>query len=103
MKVYRGSAFTAERAWSGANVARLGPSDVKLRWTDAPFRWHANAGEEIFVLLHGRLDMHVRAGGAESVVELEPGDFLRIAAGEEHVAHPRGAAVVLVIEEPGDE
>ena len=100
MKTYRGATFEAEAAWRGPDIASLGDAVVKLRWTDQPFRWHANTGEEVFVVLDGVVDMHVRpAGGREDVLTLRAGDILHIRAGEEHVAHPRGAARVLVVEE----
>lgn len=92
--------FLAEHAWSGPLIATLPHAVVKLRWTDAPFRWHANEGQEVFVVLDGTVDMHVRGPQeAERVITLEPGDLLHIRHGEEHMAHPRGQARVLVIEQ----
>ena len=101
MQKFEGAAFTAEAAWRGPNIARLRAADVKLRWTDQPFEWHANTGDEVFVVLDGIVDMHVRSAEiAESVVTLGAGDILFMREGEEHVAHPRGPARILVIEEP---
>lgn len=100
MQRYSGAAFTAEAAWRGPEVARLREAVVKLRWTDRPFRWHANTGEEVFVVLDGGVDMHVRTPEGESVIFLGPEDLLHIREGEEHVAHPRGPARILVVEEP---
>ncbi len=92
--------FLADRAWTGPLIATLPHAVVKLRWTDAPFRWHANDGEEVFVVLDGTVDMHVRAPGeGERVITLEPGDLLHLREGEEPVAHPRGQARILVIEQ----
>jgi mannose-6-phosphate isomerase-like protein (cupin superfamily) len=100
MQKYEGASFPGEGAWRGPNIAMLEKAAVVLRWTDQPFVWHANIGEEVFVVLAGVVDMHVRAqDGSVSVVALEPGDILHIREGEEHVAHPRGAARVLVVEE----
>ena len=100
MELFQGSRFTAERAWGGPNVARIGTAQVKLRWTDQPYRWHVNNGREVFAVLDGIVDMHVRReGGDVEIVTLAAGDILSIALGEEHVAHPRGVARILVIEE----
>lgn len=99
MQTFRGAAFEAPAAWRGPDIAEIPDAVVKLRWTDAPFEWHANTGEEVFVVLDGVVDMHVRAAGeAVEVVTLAPGDILHIGEGEAHVAHPRGPARVLVVE-----
>jgi len=102
MQMYEGATFAAEGSWRGPNIARLTDALVMLRWINTPFVWHANTGDEVFVVLSGAVDMHVRAtSDAEaSVVTLEAGDILFITEGEEHVAHPRGEARILVIEEP---
>lgn len=103
MQTFDGTAFEADGAWRGPNLARLKSADVKLRWTDRPFEWHANRGCEVFVVLDGVVHMRVRAPGqTERVVRLGAGDILVLEAGEEHVAEPQGPARVLVIEEPED-
>ena len=100
MRKYEASAFRADRAWSGPSLASIADAVVKLRWTDRPFRWHANTGPEVFAVLAGEVDMHMRSSGSpETVVRLAAGDLVCIEAGEEHVAHPIGEARILVIEE----
>jgi mannose-6-phosphate isomerase-like protein (cupin superfamily) len=99
MRKFAGASFAADGAWRGPDVARLERAVVVLRWTDRPFTWHANSGDEVFVVLDGAVDMHVRSDATpETVVALGPGDVLHIRAGEEHVARPRGPARVLVVE-----
>ena len=100
MKTIAASRFRADAAWTGPLLGRVADAVVKLRWTDRPFRWHRNEGPELFLVLAGTVDMHVRssAGAAVEVVALAAGDALSLDAGEEHVAHPRGEATVLVIE-----
>jgi mannose-6-phosphate isomerase-like protein (cupin superfamily) len=99
MQKYEGQ-FRAETAWQGPNIASLSDAVVKLRWTDQPFRWHVNDGSEVFVVLAGEVDMHVRSADATTeIISLRAGDLLHILPGEEHVAHPRGEARILVIEE----
>jgi len=92
--------FTAEGPWRGPLIAAIPDAQVKLRWIDRPFRWHVNAGEEVFVVLQGRVDMHVRSEAEPDsrVIPLEAGDLLHILPGEAHVAHPRGEARILVVE-----
>jgi mannose-6-phosphate isomerase-like protein (cupin superfamily) len=100
MDKIQGRTFLAERAWAGPLIATLPNAVVKLRWTDTPFRWHTNEGEEVFVVLDGTVDMHVRGPAeAERVITLEPGDLLHMREGSEHMAHPRGQARILVIEQ----
>ncbi|HWA61241.1 MAG TPA: cupin domain-containing protein [Caulobacteraceae bacterium] len=100
MQKFDGARFEAEGAWRGPNIALMEKAVVVLRWTDQPFVWHANVGEEVFVVLDGVVDMHVRSAATpEQVVTLRAGDVLHIRHGEEHVAHPRGPARVLVVEE----
>lgn len=91
-------------AWTGPEIGTIAGAAARLRWIDRPFRWHRNRAAELFVVLDGRVDMHVRSGGAEQVVPLGPGRMLLVEPGEEHVAFPKGPARVLVVEaedEPG--
>jgi mannose-6-phosphate isomerase-like protein (cupin superfamily) len=98
MKILRSKHFTAERAWGGELIAAISDATVRLHWTDQPYRWHVNDGEEIFAVMDGIVDMHYRVAGAEQVVTLEAGDLFFAADGDAHCAHPRGAARILVIE-----
>lgn len=87
--------------WSGPTIAGFDNAVAKLRWVSTPFEWHRNSAPELFLVLDGEVDMHVRShSGAEAqVVPLARGQMLLIEAGEEHVAHPRGEARILVLEE----
>jgi mannose-6-phosphate isomerase-like protein (cupin superfamily) len=82
-------------------IASMSGITTRLHWTDKPYKWHINEGEEVFVVVDGVVDMHYREGGVESVVTLETGDIFFAAIGCEHVAHPRGEARILVIEREG--
>jgi len=93
--------FTAERAWGALDIAVIDNATVRLHWTDRPYIWHVNDGEEVFVVLDGIVDMHVREHGTVRVIRLEPGDIFHAAAGDEHVAHPCGEARILVVERQG--
>jgi mannose-6-phosphate isomerase-like protein (cupin superfamily) len=74
---------------------------VRLHWTDKPYKWHTNDGQEVFAVMDGRVDMHVRSAQDVDVVELAAGDVFYAGVGCEHVAHPRGAARILVVETKG--
>lgn len=71
---------------------------MRLHWTDQPYVWHVNEGSEVFVVLHGAVDMHYREEGQEHVERLTPGRVCHPTAGDEHVAHPAPEARILIIE-----
>lgn len=103
MHIYRARSFTAERPWGALDIARLDGVTVRLHWTDQPYHWHVNDGQEVFVVLAGRVEMRYRRDGLEARCLLETGDIFHACAGDEHVAHPLGEARILVIERAGSE
>jgi mannose-6-phosphate isomerase-like protein (cupin superfamily) len=103
MHVIRARDFTADRAWGARDIAMMDGTSVRLHWTDQPYHWHVNDGQEVFAVLDGTVDMHYRDGAGEHVARLQAGDIFHAEAGDEHVAHPVGAARILVIERAGSE
>lgn len=101
MKIIRSREFTAERAWGALDIASMNGITTRLHWTDQPYRWHINDGEEVFVVLDGQVRMHYRQDGQERECLLDCGDIFYANRGTEHVAHPVGVARVLVIETAG--
>lgn len=101
MQFIQSSAFTAQRAWGALDIANLNGITVRLHWTDEPYVWHVNDGEEVFAVMSGRVDMHYRESGEEKVVSMLAGDIFHATVGTEHVAHPIGQARILVIEKEG--
>lgn len=101
MKFIESRAFTAERAWDALDIANLGGVTVRLHWTDQPYKWHTNDGEEVFAVMDGQVRMHYRENGQVHAVLMNAGDIFFASAGTEHVAHPVGEARVLVIEKEG--
>lgn len=93
--------FTGNRPWAAMDIERIGQATVRLHWTDAPYKWHVNDGPEVFVVLDGAVDMHLRQNGSVRVLRLVPGDICHAETGDEHVAHPLGPARILVIEQAG--
>ena len=101
MEIVRGKDFRAERAWGAKDIASMNGITTRLHWTDQPYKWHANDGEEVFVVLDGQVEMLYRLNGEEKSVLLNVGDIFFASVGTEHVAHPRGEVRVLVIESEG--
>ncbi|WP_417461451.1 cupin [Kordiimonas sp.] len=94
--------FTAPRAWGALDIADIEGASVRLHWTDAPYKWHVNDGDEVFVVLDGAVDMHTRdAAGTAHITRMEVGHIYHARAGDAHVAHPVGPARVLVVEKKG--
>lgn len=103
MKVVRSKEFTGDRPWAAMDIASMNGITTRVHWTDQPYRWHVNEGEEVFAVLDGTVDMHYRENGAEKVVTLNAGDVFFADIGCEHVAHPRGEARILVVEKEGSD
>jgi mannose-6-phosphate isomerase-like protein (cupin superfamily) len=101
MKIIRSKSFTAERAWGALDIANMNGITTRLHWTDQPYKWHVNDGQEVFVVLDGQVQMHYREEGVEQQTLLEVGDIFYASVGTAHVAHPVGAARILVIESVG--
>jgi mannose-6-phosphate isomerase-like protein (cupin superfamily) len=103
MKIIHSKNFTAERAWGALDIANMNGISTRLHWTDQPYHWHVNDGEEVFVVLDGQVNKHYREDGLESVCLLRVGDIFYASIGTEHVARPIGVARILVIETTGSD
>ena len=101
MKIIRSKEFTADRPWGALDIADMNGITTRLHWTDQPYKWHINDGEEIFAVLDGRVEMKYRLDGLEQSEVLETGDIFYASIGTEHVAHPIGQARILVLETAG--
>ena len=103
MEFINSTTFVADAAWASRVLLDLENHTVKIHWTDQPYRWHQNTGEELFVVLDGVVEMSYVEDGEEHVRILEAGQMALIRDGERHVARPLGEARVLVIEQKGSE
>ena len=101
MKIIRSKEFTATRAWAALDIANMHGISTRLHWTDQPYKWHTNEGEEVFVVLDGSVEMFYRDHGVELSTILNTGDIFYASIGTEHVAHPIGEARILVVESEG--
>ncbi len=96
--IIRSKKFTANKAWDALDIASMNGISTRLHWSDQPYEWHINDGEEVFVVLDGVVDMHYKKGSETLISTLEVGDMFHATVGTEHVAYPKGEARILVIE-----
>ena len=101
MDIIRSKDFTADRAWGSKAITNMNGVTTKLHWTDQPYKWHINDGEEVFVVLDGAVEMKYKISGEEQSALLQTGDIFYASTGTEHVACPLGEARVLVVELEG--
>lgn len=101
MKKITATDFTGKFAWDALDIAHIPNASIRLHWTDQPYKWHINDGEEVFVVLQGEVEMYTRNDTREQIWPLQVGDIFHAQAGDEHVAHPKGQAHILVIETAG--
>lgn len=101
MNVVRGKQFKGTKAWDALDIANMNGITTRLHWTDQPYKWHVNDGEEVFVVLDGVVEMCYRQGGKEHSTLLGAGDIFYASVGTEHIAKPQGEARVLVVEQEG--
>ena len=101
MKIIRSKEFSADRPWGALDIASMNGITTRLHWTDQPYKWHINDGEEIFAVLDGRVEMKYRIDGQEKSTVLDTGDIFYASVGTEHVAHPIDEARILVVEKAG--
>lgn len=101
MKIFNSASFTASKAWEAQDIANFDGTTVRLHWTDKPYKWHINDGQEVFAVMDGSVEMHYKEQGEIKKVVLNTGDIFYANVGCEHVAHPIGTARILVIEKEG--
>ena len=101
MKIITPKQFTGNQAWDALDITNMNGITTRLHWTDKPYKWHVNDGEEVFVVLDGEVTMYYKQASEEHSVLLKTGDIFYASVGTEHVAHPIGEARVLVIEQEG--
>ena len=101
MDIIRAKEFKSDTAWGSKEIANMKGITTKIHWTDKPYKWHVNDGQEVFVVLNGEVEMFYRDSGIEHSATLNVGDIFYASIGTEHVAHPKGEARVLVVESEG--
>jgi mannose-6-phosphate isomerase-like protein (cupin superfamily) len=101
VEIIRSKEFISDRSWGARDIASMNGISTRLHWTKEPYKWHVNDGEEVFVVLDGKVEMLYRENGNQKSCLLETGDIFFASIGTEHVAHPIGEARILVIEKEG--
>lgn len=101
MQIVKSKEFNPVNAWDALPIANMNGVTTRLHWTDKPYKWHINDGEEVFVVLDGQVEMSYRIDGIEHMTLLNVGDIFYASVGTEHVASPIGEARILVIEKEG--
>lgn len=90
MKIIRSKEFRADRAWGALDIANMNGVATRLHWTDQPYRWQANDGEEVFAVLDSQVEMLYRLDGGEHRTLLNAGDVFFAGVGCKRVARPQG-------------
>ncbi len=101
MRIIKSKEFKPKNAWDSQLISNMNGTTVKIHWTDKPYIWHINDGDEVFAVLDGRVKMFYKQDGQEKSAILESGDIFYASVGTEHYAHPIGEARILVIEKEG--
>ena len=66
MKVIHSKNFKPAKAWDAKNIACMNGISTRLHWTDKPYKWHVNDGEEVFVVVDGKVLMHYKENKIEN-------------------------------------
>ncbi len=101
MRVIHPKDFIGDHAWQAIDIEQISNATVRLHWTDQPYKWHINDGPEVFVVLDGLVEMRTRNADGEQSWILQKGDIFHAETGDEHIAHPKGEARILVVEQSG--
>jgi mannose-6-phosphate isomerase-like protein (cupin superfamily) len=89
------------KAWDSKLISNMNEITTKLHWTDEPYKWHTNDGEEVFVVIDGKVKMYYKENEEEKSTILNIGDIFYASIGTEHYAHPIVESRILVIEKEG--
>jgi len=101
MKIINSKKFNPQNAWDSIEISNMNGITTKLHWTDQPYKWHINDGEEVFTVLDGKVKMYYKEDEKEKYVILNSGDIFYASVGTEHYAHPIGEVRILVTEKEG--
>jgi len=64
MEITKNKEFKPNKAWDSKFISN--GITTKLHWTDKPYKWHINDGEEIFVVLDGQVNMFYKENNEEN-------------------------------------
>lgn len=90
---------TFEDRWSPRILTRVNDYDVRLAKVEGTFIWHSHPDtDELFIVLDGRLDIHLRQSGTESVVHMGRHDVFVVPRGIEHCTESSEGAAIMLLE-----
>jgi len=98
MEIIKSKEFKPSKAWDSKQIACMNGITTKLHWTNKPYKWHTNDGEEVFVVLDGQVKMYYKENDEEKFCILNTGDIFFASLGTQHYAKPINEARILVIE-----
>lgn len=88
--------------WSPRIVAQFNNYDVRVAKFHGEYVWHAHGEtDELFLVVAGRLVIHLREGGTERFVTLHPGDTYVVPRGMEHKPVSDKESHILMVEPTG--
>jgi mannose-6-phosphate isomerase-like protein (cupin superfamily) len=80
-------------------VGELNDCYVKLAKLQGDFMWHHHDNEdELFLVMKGALRMKVRENGAEREIVIQPGEFIIIPRGVEHLPSADEETHIMLLE-----
>jgi len=88
MEIIKSKEFKPKEAWDSKSISNMNGITTKLHWTNKPYKWHINDGEEVFVVLDGKVKMYYKENEEEKQSILNVGDIFYVSVGTKHYAHP---------------
>ncbi len=61
MNFYCSKEFTGSKAWDSQHIASFDNVSVKLHWTDQPYKWHINDGQEVLLSWMDALKCNIKS------------------------------------------
>ncbi|GAU68756.1 hypothetical protein SSP35_08_02500 [Streptomyces sp. NBRC 110611] len=88
--------------WSPRIVAQFNDYDVRVAKFHGEYLWHAHLDtDELFIVVAGRLTIHLREDGVERAVTLGKGDTYVVPRGTEHKPVSDAESRILMVEPTG--
>lgn len=88
-----------DECWSPRIAGEINDTYVKLAKLSGEFMWHKHDNEdEMFLVVKGVLRMKVRENGSEREIVINPGEYLIVPKGMEHLPIAEEEAHVVLLE-----
>lgn len=91
-----------EERWSPRILTHVNEWDVRLAKVEGSYVWHSHPDtDELFIVLEGSLDIHLREPDTETVVHLERHDVFVVPRGTDHCPVSAAGATLMLFEPTG--